>query len=163
MALYASDGKDYVFAGDAVVGTSYRCLECHSPVKVRRGRHRLPHFYHLHQSRRCHLHSKSEDHLLLQLQLQKLLAPEKLEIEHPFLEIHRIADLIWEKEKLIFEIQCSSLEAEEAEQRIIDYRKVGFETIWLLDDRIFNNNSFVLFLVIIFPLIELVFLDFMTN
>src|SRR3990167_3730899 len=140
MALYATDGTDYVFAGDAIPGAPYWCLECRAPVKMRRGRNRLPHFYHLRQSPGCHLYSKNEDHLLLQLQIQKFLAPEKIEIERPFFEIHRIADLVWEKESLVFEIQCSSLEQREAQQRVADYRRVGYETVWLLDDRIFNKR-----------------------
>ena len=140
MALYASDGDDYIFAADAKSGGSYRCVECQAPVKARRGRNRIPHFYHLQRSSRCHLYSKSEDHLILQLQIQKLLADETAQIERPFFQIHRIADLLWEKEKIAFEIQCSPLDLSEAENRVIDYRKIGYRVVWLLDDRIFNKR-----------------------
>jgi competence protein CoiA len=140
MPLYASDGKDYVYASDALQGGSYRCIECRLPVKVRRGKSRIPHFYHLKTSPSCRLYSKSEDHLLVQLQIQKLLLPEKIQIEIPFLSVHRIADLLWEREKIVFEIQCSSIYTKEAEARIIDYRKMGYEVIWLLDDRLFNRK-----------------------
>lgn len=140
MALYATNGEETIFAADADPRASYRCLECRSPVRVRRGLNRMPHFYHLQKSSRCHLYSKSEDHLLLQLQVQKLLVPDRVEIERPFFSIRRIADLIWEKEKIIFEIQCSKLDLPEAENRIIDYRKVGYAVVWLLDDRIFNRR-----------------------
>src|SRR5690348_8116797 len=108
MALYASDGDDYIFAADAAPGGSYRCLDCLAPVKARRGANRIPHFYHLQRSPRCHLYSKSEDHLILQLQLQKLLNCDTAQIERPFFPIHRIADILWDKEKIAFEIQCSS-------------------------------------------------------
>ncbi len=141
MALYASDEDGYIFAADAKPGGSYRCLECSAPVKVRRGRDRIPHFYHLQRSPRCHLYSKSEDHLVLQLQLQKILRCETAQIERPFFTVHRIADLLWEKEKIAFEIQCSSLEMSEAKTRIIDYGKMGYDVVWLLDDRIFNRRS----------------------
>ncbi len=139
MALYATNGEDCIFAADADPAASFRCLECRSPVKVRRGVSRMPHFYHLQKSSRCHLYSKSEDHLLLQLQVQKLFLPDRVEIERPFLSIHRIADLLWEKEKIVFEIQCSKLDLFEAQKRIVDYRKAGYEVVWLLDDRIFNK------------------------
>jgi len=141
MALYAFDGDDYIFAPDAENQGSYRCLECLAPVKVRRGRDRVPHFYHLQRSARCRLYSKGEDHLILQLQLQKMLGCETAQIERSFLPIHRIADLLWEKEKIAFEIQCSSIEISEAKQRVIDYGKIGYDVVWLLDDRIFNKRS----------------------
>lgn len=140
MALYASDGDDYIFAADAKSGGSYRCLECRSPVKARRGRNRIPHFYHLQRAPRCHLHSKSEDHLILQLQIQKIIPDQTAQIERPFFQIHRIADLLWEKEKIAFEIQCSPLDLSEAENRVIDYGKIGYSVVWLLDDRIFNKR-----------------------
>jgi len=141
MALYASDEDRYIFAADAAPGGSYRCLECSAPVKVRRGRNRIPHFYHLHRSPRCHLYSKSEDHLILQLQIQKALSDETVQIEKPFFSIHRIADLLWEKEKIAFEIQCSFLDISEARKRVVDYGKIGYHVVWLLDDRIFNRRS----------------------
>jgi competence protein CoiA len=140
MPLYALDDDDFIFAGDAILHHSYRCLECSAPVKVRRGRDRVPHFYHLRRSPSCRLYSKSEDHLIVQLQLQRLIREETAEIERPFFLIHRIADLIWEKEKIAFEIQCSSLEIFEAEKRVIDYKKAGYDVVWLLDDRLFNKR-----------------------
>ena len=140
MPLYASDGENYIYAADAEPRGSYRCLECKAPLKVRRGKNRIAHFYHLQTSPSCRLYSKSEDHLLIQLQIQKLLPSGEAQIEVPFLIIHRIADLLWESQKIIFEIQCSSIHTKEAENRIRDYRKLGYEIIWLFDDRLFNRK-----------------------
>ncbi|HSX37722.1 MAG TPA: competence protein CoiA family protein [Chlamydiales bacterium] len=140
MALYASDEESYIFAANATAKGSYRCLECRAPVKVRRGRNRVPHFYHLQKSFQCRLYSKSEDHLIVQLQLQKILSEKTVRIERPFLAIHRIADLLWEKESIVFEIQCSLIEIDEAKKRITDYAKIGLRVVWLLDDRIFNRK-----------------------
>lgn len=140
MPLYALDGEVPVFAADALSNGSYRCIECRAPVKLRRGGGRHPHFYHFQKSSGCRLYSKSEDHLVLQLQLQKYLSLEKEALERPFLKIHRIADLIWEEKKIIFEIQCSSIEPEEVVKRVIDYRESGYDIVWLLDDRIFNRR-----------------------
>jgi len=140
MPLYAAGEDGYVFAADAEPGASYRCLECRTPLKLRRGRDRVPHFYHLQRSPGCHLYSKSEDHLVLQLQVQRFLADRTVQIERPFLDIHRVADVLWEKEKIAFEIQCSNLDLIEAESRIRDYNRIGYEVVWLLDDRIFNRR-----------------------
>lgn len=141
MALFAWDQEGLIDAWDAERGGRYWCLECGAPVKVRRGKYRFPHFYHLQISRRCHLYSKSEDHLLLQLQLQRHLPDGETAIERPFLEINRVADLAWEKKKIIFEIQCSSLLLPEAEARTREYKTAGYQVVWLLDDRIFNKRQ----------------------
>jgi competence protein CoiA len=140
LALYALDEDDYIFAPDAKVSGSYRCLECGAPVKVRRGRDRVPHFYHLQRAPTCRLYSKSEDHLVVQLQLQRLFSEKPAQMERLFFPILRIADLIWEKEKIAFEIQCSTLDSFEAEKRVFDYSQAGYSVVWLLDDRIFNKR-----------------------
>jgi competence protein CoiA len=61
-------------------------------------------------------------------------------MEKPLLTINRVADLLWEKKKLVFEIQCSTLYEAEAEARIKEYRNGGYEIAWILDDRIFNKH-----------------------
>lgn len=141
MPLYAYDGKKIIYATDAIKNGSYHCIECKSALKVRRGKDRIPHFYHLQTTPSCRLYSKSEDHLLIQLQIQNLFSTKEIQMETPFLPIHRIADLAWEKEKIVFEIQCSSILPKEVEARVRDYRKIGYEIAWLLDDRLFNRRT----------------------
>jgi len=140
MALYAVDDDDLISAGSAEPGKIYWCLDCFGPVKRRRGKSWLPHFYHLKPAPQCRLYSKTEDHLLAQIQLQKLFPEGVLQIERPFLKIHRVADACWEREKIVFEIQCSPLTEKEAEMRIGDYRSAGYEVVWLLDDRRYNKR-----------------------
>ncbi len=142
MALYAVDDDHLIYALEAEPGKCYWCLECFLPVKVRRGKNRyIPHFYHLRPSPQCRLYSKSEDHMRAQIELQKLFPEGELQIERPFFDIHRVADLCWEKEKIIFEVQCSLLKLGEAESRIHDYRFLGYEIVWLLDDRVYNKKN----------------------
>jgi len=139
MALYASDEDEIRFAPDADPKGSYRCLECRGPVRVRRSRTRFPHFYHIGRSPSCRLYSKSEDHLVVQLALQKELGGSaRLEQRVP--GIQRISDLLWEKERIAFEIQCSILDPAEADKRTADYAEAGYRIVWLLDDRIFNKR-----------------------
>ena len=140
MALYAVDDDDLIYAGHAEAGKIYWCLDCFGPVKKRRSRHWLPHFYHLAASPQCRLYSKTEEHLLAQIQLQKLFPEGALQIERPFSPISRIADLCWESEKVVFEIQCSPIAEEEAAARMRDYRGAGYEVVWLLDDRRYNKK-----------------------
>jgi competence protein CoiA len=140
MAFYAIDEDDLVYAPDAIPRKTYWCAECFGPVRRRVGKN-LAHFYHVQTPTRCRLYSKSEDHLLAQLQIQKILLPQTIVMEVPFPKIGRIADLLWEKEKIVFEIQCSAISEVEAKNRIVDYRSLGYEVIWLLDDKQFNKKT----------------------
>ncbi len=140
MALYAVDDADLIHAGHAEPGKVYWCLDCFGPVKKRRGKKPFPHFYHLKPSPQCRLYSKTENHLLAQIQLQKFFPEGVLQIERPFIEIGRVADICWEQEKIVFEVQCSSLTEKEAEMRISDYRSTGYEVVWLLDDKRYNRR-----------------------
>lgn len=144
MALYAFDEDDIINAADAQSGKTYWCLDCFCPVRPRKGRLRFAHFYHLRATPSCRLYSKTQDHLLAQLQLQKLFPENAIQIERPFRQIARIADACHEGEKIIFEIQCSHISQKEAEQRICDYRSLGYEVVWLLDDKRFNKRSVTL-------------------
>ncbi len=141
MALYASEQDIPISAWDAEKKGVYKCLQCFGPVKARKGRNRLPHFYHLAPSPSCRLYSKSEDHLLLQLQIQKDFPHGEILMEKPLLKINRVADLLWEKKKIAFEIQCSLLSLPEAEWRTKEYKTAGYEIVWILDDRIFNKKK----------------------
>jgi competence protein CoiA len=140
MSLYAVDGDDLIDAYDAECGKTYWCLDCFGPMK-KRAKRQFPHFYHLKPTPTCRLYSKTEDHLLIQLQIQKSFSPATLQLEKPFPLIQRVADICWEKEKIIFEIQCSPLSEIEARSRIRDYGSLGYDVIWLLDDRRFNKRA----------------------
>ncbi len=140
MALYAVDDDDLIFAAHAEAGKTYWCLDCFGPVKRRLGRQRFPHFFHTQPAPSCRLYSKTEDHLLAQLQLQRHFPPGALQIERPFLNISRVADLCWENEKIVFEVQCSPLSETEAQKRTEDYRSQGYEAVWLLDDKRYNGR-----------------------
>ncbi len=140
MSLYAYEDDLLVYAAEAEERRPYRCSGCGSPVRVRKGPSRVPHFYHLARASSCRLYSKSEDHLLAQLSLKKLLPAGETVIERPFPRILRVADVAWETRKIIFEIQCSFLTPREAEHRMEDYQTAGYQVVWILDDRIFNRK-----------------------
>lgn len=139
MALYALHFEELISAGEAPTRGNYRCVECKGPLQVRQGRKRR-HFYHIKTTPSCRLYSKSEDHLLLQLQIQSLFAKNEIALERPFLAIGRLADACWERYQLVFEIQCSLITKKETEERIKDYGSLGYQVVWLLDDRLFNQR-----------------------
>ncbi len=140
MALYAVDEDDLIYAGHANPRQTYWCMECFEPVKRRRGKTGLYHFYHLRAPASCRLYSKTEDHLFAQLSLQKAFAPGQLLLERPFRDINRVADVLWEAEKIVFEIQCSPITEKEAASRISDYASQGYQVVWLLDDKRYNKK-----------------------
>lgn len=68
-------------------------------------------------------------HLHAQFRLQQLI-PDII-LERPFPSISRIADAAWEKEKIVFEIQCSPITAQELRSRNRDYASLGWTPIWI--------------------------------
>lgn len=141
MPLFAKDDTKPISAFDAFPETLYFCLECKGPLKLRKQKRKIPHFYHLKTTPSCRLFGKSEDHLIAQHALIQQLPPKEATLEHPFPSAHRIADVFWEKEKIIFEIQCSFIQEQEIEQREKDYASLGLHVIWILDDRRFNRSN----------------------
>lgn len=140
MAFYAVDEDDLIYAGEAEAKKTYWCLDCFGPVKRRKGKSWVPHFYHLKTSPQCRLYSKTEDHLLAQIQLQKSFPEGVIQLERPFVKINRVADACWEKEKIVFEIQCSPITEKEVEMRENDYKSIGYCVVWLLDDKRYNRR-----------------------
>ena len=78
-------------------------------------------------------------HIAIQKKLATLI-PE-LFLEYPFPTIGRIADAVYFPEKLIFEVQCSPISLTEVQRRIRDYGSLGFEVVWVLDDRLYNKST----------------------
>lgn len=140
MQLYALDKEQrLVYAGKADKHEDYTCLECQRKVRRRGGMHRQTHYYHLNPSDSCRSNNKSMEHLQAQWLLYQMLPKGECTLELPFPAIQRIADVVWDKQKIIFEIQCSPISAQEVAQRNIDYRSQGFQVIWVLHDKRFNQ------------------------
>lgn len=139
MQLYAFDeNKKLVFVKQATKKKNYFCRECNSALRIRSGERTKPHFFHLAQNTHCSQSGKSLLHIHLQLYLQTLIPNAQL--EKPFPEIKRIADVVVEDKKLIFEIQCSFITKEELEARNRDYASLGYTVIWILHEQTFNKN-----------------------
>lgn len=141
MHLYAlaNDGQ-VVYAGHADKQKNYSCLECMQSVRVRSGFHRQPHFYHLNENYQCRLNGKSMPHLMLQFYIESVLPKGEVHLEYRFSDIHRIADVAWVKEKIVFEVQCSPISAEEVLQRNADYASQGYQVVWLLHQSRYNQH-----------------------
>jgi competence protein CoiA len=142
MQIYAWDkNKRLIHSGSAHKHIDYQCVECLEPIRLRKGIHRYPHFFHTTKNRTCRLNGKSMKHLQVQYYLQNLLPIGECFIEYRVPEIKRIADVLWRTKKIVFEIQCSPIDAAEIEQRNKDYARLGWYVIWILHDECFNQNK----------------------
>lgn len=140
MQLYAYDReKKLIFVTNAIKQMDYYCLECEGPLRRRGGFHRKEHFYHLDALRECRQNGKTLEHLNVQLFFLQVLPEGECNLEKRFPEISRIADVVWEAKKLIFEIQCSPITSIEVYERNRDYKSMGYEVVWILHDKRFNQ------------------------
>lgn len=142
MQLYAFDqNKQIIFARNASRQIDYVCPECNSIVRLRGGLHRQNHFYHLEVTRACRQSGKSLEHLNVQLFFLSTLPAGECVLEQRFPEINRIADVVWVHKKIVFEIQCSAISRTEVLERSQDYKSLGYEIIWILHDKRYNQKK----------------------
>lgn len=141
MQLYALDqDQKVVFAKYAAKQKNYFCFECKGFVRRRGGTHRHVHFYHLAATHSCRLNGKSMAHLQIQSYLKHILPYGECHLECRFPEINRIADAVWEEQKIIFEVQCSAISLEEVKKRNQDYSSIGYQVVWILHDSKYNQQ-----------------------
>lgn len=130
-----------VLAKEASKGKDYFCPECRKAVRLRAGPSRRPHFFHKFPRKKCRQFKKSWNHLKLQLHILNLLPKGEATLEKPFPEIKRVADVIWETQGIVFEVQCSPIDLSECQERIADYQSLGLTTVWILHDFKFNRRN----------------------
>lgn len=140
MQFYALDGNEFIVASSAKRHKDYHCPECNSILRLRGGPHRQNHFYHPFAPPSCRQHQKSLTHLQVQWVIKNLLPAGESALERPFPSINRIADVAWETQKIIFEVQCSPISILEAAQRTHDYNSLGWTTVWLLHAKRYNKR-----------------------
>jgi competence protein CoiA len=139
MSLHAYDSNSCLIqARKARKQMNYYCMECKEAVRVRGGPYRQSHFYHI-EPTHCRQSQKGPVHLQLQSHFLNNLPSNDCKLEMPFPTIRRIADVAWLSEKIVFEIQYSPIRAEEVLARNRDYAKEGWQVIWILHDRKYNQ------------------------
>lgn len=125
-----------ILAKEAEKQQNYLCPECGAVLRVRAGSFRTPHFFHLQRPKSCRQNGKSLKHLETQLYLQERYVGAELEKRFP--EIGRIADVVYEEQKIIFEVQVSPITLEEVESRVKDYSTLGYKVHWVFHDESFT-------------------------
>lgn len=140
MQFYAFDGDDLILASSAQKQKNYRCPECFNLLRARGGPHRQIHFYHLKTRSLCRQSKKTLTHLQIQWTVKSLFSSDEVVLEKSFPQVNRIADIFIEKYRMVIEIQCSPISAQEAEARNQDYRSLGLHPVWILHDKRYNRR-----------------------
>lgn len=117
----------------------YHCPECGGVVRLRGGQHRRKHFFHLALTQDCTQRRKGMVHIQVQCLIERSLPRGECSLEKRFPSINRIADACWESQKIIFEVQCAGMSAEEAFARNRDYQSIGYQVVWILHDSRYNR------------------------
>ena len=137
--LYAlNDEGMKLFVENACKGEDYSCLECGQLVRLRGGVYHQLHFYHIDEGRKCTQREKTIEHILVQKHLQDHMYGVQLEVRLP--AIGRIADALWQEEKIVFEVQVSPMTEEECLARIADYKKLGFDVVFILHVKTYGRR-----------------------
>jgi competence protein CoiA len=132
MNLFAFNENGELIQADRVLSKgNFFCLECLQSMGLRSGLNRRAHFYHYSPSAGCRQQGKTMKHLMTQLCIKEFLQNAAI-LEKRFPAIGRIADVVWEVEKIVFEVQCSPISVEEFFERTEQYRQMGYETVWIL-------------------------------
>jgi competence CoiA-like predicted nuclease len=140
MQLYAFEKNESVFVDDAEKGASYTCTECGQEIRVRGGRYNIRHFYHVKPKRLCEYQRRSLTHIAIQRALVEEFPKGEISLETRIKKGGRIADALWKREKIVFEVQCSQISLMEVMRREDDYSALGYKIVWILSDRKFNKR-----------------------
>ncbi len=141
-----------VEATEATHHVDYYCPECNDIVRVRRGEERAPHFFHKNEGASCHIRLKGGLHLAVQSNLIRLLGPTTCTCECYFPAISRVADIAYHPQNIVFEVQVSPIDPQEALARTLSYWGIGWHVIWLLHAATFGKPTASPFERILLPI-----------
>ncbi|MCY3975467.1 MAG: competence protein CoiA family protein [Simkaniaceae bacterium] len=125
---------------EAIKGRNYGCPECFGRLRVKEGNSRRKHFFHCRLFGSCRQARKSAVHLFIQEKICHLLPEGEAIMERRFDGVGRVADVFWVTKRLVMEVQCSSISAEEVRCRNEDYGRAGCRVVWFLHDVRFNGK-----------------------
>ncbi|MGO1923657.1 MAG: competence protein CoiA [Jeotgalicoccus sp.] len=148
--MYIANDKHgtQILAHDAVKSERYFCPVCDTPVVLKAGSVKVPHFSHHHilqctrylYKKESLFHLKLKHDLYLQLNLYYDTA-----MEYYLENIEQIPDILVEH-RLAIEIQLSRISPELILSRTRGYSKLGIKVIWLLDEKELKKEDGLMYL-----------------
>lgn len=137
MFLAKDETGQQVLAVDGQKGVNYFCSVCDSPVILKYGKIKVPHFSHQHIEHCTRYLYKRESlrHLQLKHDLYKELNNYfNIAMEYYLVDIDQIPDLLINHHTAL-EIQLSRISPDILSSRSRGYYKLGMDVIWLLEDK----------------------------
>lgn len=137
-----------ILAHDALKSGRYFCPVCDTPVVLKAGSVKMPHFSHHHilQCSRYLYKRESLLHLKLKHDLYLQLNPYYNTAMEYYLEsIEQIPDILIEHH-LALEIQLSRISPELILSRTRGYSKLGIQVMWLLDEKELKQEGVMIYL-----------------
>ena len=137
MYIANDENGNQIFAQEAKKKQSYFCPVCDTPVVLKAGNIKVPHFSHQHIMRCSRYLYKRESMLHLKLKHDLYLELNKYydtAMEFYLESIEQIPDLLINKYWAL-EIQLSRISPELILSRTEGYYKLGMKVMWLLDER----------------------------
>jgi competence protein CoiA len=134
--LVAHDATNVRVCGwDADRHHPYHCPGCQQPVRCKQGAKVVWHFAHLSRDD-CDLDGESVRHM----EIKALVARRwRADLEVPLGK--RRADAVVETRKLVLEVQCSPMSADEWDARERDYRAMGYKVAWVWDTSMLGQGD----------------------
>jgi hypothetical protein len=140
MQRYAlTSDNDTILAHEALPQVDYCCPECRGILRVKKGEERVTHFFHLSENINCRLRFKNTLHSSVQKWLIEKLGQDNCTEECFFPSIHRIADVAYHPQKVVFEVQLSPMTAQEMIERTEAYYRASWHVIWILHSHTFGR------------------------
>ena len=148
MYIALNDEGQQILAHNARKNEKYFCPVCDTPVILKAGSVKVPHFSHHHILNCTRYLYKRESLLHLKLKHDLFLALNKhssIAMEYYLSSIEQIPDLLINGD-LALEIQLSKISADLLVSRTEGYYTLGIKVIWLLDQREIKHEGLALHL-----------------
>jgi competence protein CoiA len=117
---------------------NYHCLGCQTPVRLKAGKTKMPHFAHVSVAD-CHYLAEAESvpHLTSKLELADWFKQDcpNTKIEAYLPPLAQTPDILV-NDTLAIEVQYSPLPYDRLTERTLTYREYGYQVIWLLGDKL---------------------------
>lgn len=132
-----------VSAVDAFKELDYYCPLCHQKLTLKQGLYKSAHF--AHRGQNCNYKEETYAHYQAKYALGQQLKELGycVQIEPYLKQSHQIPDILINN-KIILEIQCSTITIKLLQRRTNTYERLGYIVIWIIEDDIRHNELITL-------------------
>lgn len=135
MLIAFDKNNQRVCASDAEKGDEFYCPYCSSPMLVKKGAIKVPHFAHISATTTCEYDRESKEHMLTKLSIYDWLAEQRVDevdMEYPLEECRPDIFFVHQGKKVAVEIQLSPIPAAEIILRTQLMNRQGIHVLWLI-------------------------------